>query len=255
MASEWYYTTNKEQMGPVSWDELRELAEAGILKAHDMVWAEGMAEWVKAIHQRGLFADEGIEDASAKKKSKAQPPPGRRRRAEDEEENDEEDERAAKRKARKAEQERAKMGVWIKVGLILGGILFVVLLCGGCGVGIFIVAFRGDGGGGGGEKLRESYTVNNLPPGRDNLREFRLTKGRRVVITVTNDVQFPQPDVDLLVFRTSNNQLIQQDIRIPAQDRNCRVEFNVPASGNYRVVVQNLGPGFARRCDVQVEEN
>src|SRR5438270_11738968 len=24
MAAEWYYTTNKQQMGPVSWDELRQ---------------------------------------------------------------------------------------------------------------------------------------------------------------------------------------------------------------------------------------
>ena len=47
MASEWYYTTNKQQMGPVSWDELRELAQVGILKPADLVWSEGMAEWIE----------------------------------------------------------------------------------------------------------------------------------------------------------------------------------------------------------------
>ena len=42
MAAEWYYTTNKQQMGPVSWDELRQLATQGLLKPNDLVWTEGM---------------------------------------------------------------------------------------------------------------------------------------------------------------------------------------------------------------------
>src|SRR6266852_1392226 len=105
MATEWFYTTNKRQMGPVSWKELLELAEGGILKPHDLVWTEGMDDWVKAINQKGLFANSGAEEAvSAGKKSsytQPKPPPGRRTRRADDDEEDEEDDNEAKRKARK----------------------------------------------------------------------------------------------------------------------------------------------------------
>src|SRR5947208_1159100 len=119
MTTEWFYTTNKQQMGPVSWTELRELAEVGILKPHDMVWSDGMDEWVKAINQQGLFADGDAGGAvSAGKSSKkssyseAKPPPGRRtRRTEEDEDEDEEDERAARKKARKSAEERTKMAM------------------------------------------------------------------------------------------------------------------------------------------------
>src|SRR6516162_1973433 len=112
MATEWFYTTNKQQMGPVSWKELLELAEVGILKPHDLVWAEGMDDWVKAINQKGLFADDaGAIEATGKKSSypKAKPPPGRRTsRIDDDDEDDEEDEREAKRTNRKRQEARAR---------------------------------------------------------------------------------------------------------------------------------------------------
>src|SRR5947209_3204638 len=103
MSAEWYYTTNKQQMGPVSWDELRELAVVGILKPHDLVWTEGMEEWIKAIRQHGLFAEGAAEEGVASKKSsyaEPKPPPGRRVSVE-EDEDDDEDEKEEKRKARK----------------------------------------------------------------------------------------------------------------------------------------------------------
>src|SRR2546421_607851 len=82
MATEWFYTTNKQEMGPVSWQELTELVQAGILKPHDLVWTEGMDDWVKAINQEGLFTDaDGNEKVTAKKSAyapAAKPPPGRR---------------------------------------------------------------------------------------------------------------------------------------------------------------------------------
>src|ERR1051326_7357327 len=108
MSAEWYYTTNKQQMGPVSWDELRELANGGILKPHDLIWTEGMEEWVKAIKQNGLFAEESGEPAPAAKRSgytEAKPPPGRRRRYDDDED-DEEEERETRRKSRHRSQDR-----------------------------------------------------------------------------------------------------------------------------------------------------
>ena len=139
MSAEWFYTTNKQQMGPVTWDELRDLAEVGILKPHDMIWSEGMDEWVKAIQQSGLFADADAEvsaSATGKKRSSyadPKPPPGRRRRKIDDE--DEEDEKEAKRKARKREEDRAKMGIGFRVLLGIGAVVGLLLLgtcvCGG----------------------------------------------------------------------------------------------------------------------------
>src|SRR5262245_57323889 len=55
---EWYYTTNNQQMGPISWDELLQLASTGLLHPTDMVWKEGMADWVKADRKDGLFAEQ-----------------------------------------------------------------------------------------------------------------------------------------------------------------------------------------------------
>lgn len=271
MSQEWYYTTNKQQMGPVSWKELRELADIGILKPHDLIWTEGMDEWVKAINQQGLFAESDDEavTTSGKKTSYSQPkpPPGRRTKKEaEEEEDEEEDEREAKKRNRKREEERAKMGVGIKVGLILAGVLFLLLLGGGCIVGIIAVTVGGFGGGGPAVPkgpVHEQYTIRNLrftPAGADHrngdIRTFTFTQGRRVVITVNNQgLQFPNTDVDLYIHRGNDPNPLVGDINVPQVNRNCRVEFVVPATGQYRVRVVNIGPGNVNQCDVRVDEN
>jgi hypothetical protein len=257
MPAEWYYTTNKQQMGPVSWNELRELVESGIVKPHDMVWTEGMDEWVKAIQQQGLFDDEAISEAPTKKKSKSKPPPGRRKSSTDEEEDDdEEDEREAKRKARKAADERAKTGVYVKVGLIVGGIVLFLTVCVVCGgIGVWWVMRDGGGGKGPDGKVRANYTISNLRQGGQNDRRFNFTQGRRVVITVTNTLGNPNTDVDLHVFRGNAVNPFLIDVRVPREDRHCRLEFVVPASDSYKVQVVNLGPGTANSCAVSVEEH
>lgn len=42
---QWYYSENGGQAGPVSELELRGKITAGSIKAQDLVWREGMAEW------------------------------------------------------------------------------------------------------------------------------------------------------------------------------------------------------------------
>jgi hypothetical protein len=270
MSAEWYYTTNKQQMGPVTWNELRELADVGILKPHDLIWSDGMDEWVKAINQNGLFADSDAETATTAKKKSAyveppKPPPGRRtRRAEEEDdEEDDEDEKEKKRRNRKKEQERAKMGVGIKVGLILAGVLFLLVVGVGCIGGIIWISVGGFGGGQPAGPVHDSYTINNLPVtlnGADhrtgNIKTYNFTQGRRVVITVTNQLQFNDTDVDLYVHRGNDPNPTVMDINVPQFNRNCRVEFVVPQTGQYRVRVVNIGPrGVATRCQVRVDEN
>ena len=46
--AEWHYTRNGQEQGPVSSDELKELAIHGELEPSDLVWQEGMPQWVAA---------------------------------------------------------------------------------------------------------------------------------------------------------------------------------------------------------------
>lgn len=56
--TEWYYARDDEQFGPVSSARLRQLAAAGGLRPDDLVWCEGMEDWVAAGNFKRLF--EGI---------------------------------------------------------------------------------------------------------------------------------------------------------------------------------------------------
>lgn len=55
MAQDWYYAVNNKQSGPVSFDELRDLAAKGRLNAEDLVWQDGMPEWVAARTVKDLM--------------------------------------------------------------------------------------------------------------------------------------------------------------------------------------------------------
>ena len=48
MASKWFYSQDGVRRGPVSSTELRQLAREGVLKPQDLLWKEGMAEWLPA---------------------------------------------------------------------------------------------------------------------------------------------------------------------------------------------------------------
>ena len=54
--SEWRYSKNGQQHGPVTSSQLKELAAAGQIGANDLVWKDGMAEWTPASSIDGLFA-------------------------------------------------------------------------------------------------------------------------------------------------------------------------------------------------------
>ena len=48
MTSQWYYASGGKTFGPISAEELQELARSGGLSASDLVWREGMTDWVSA---------------------------------------------------------------------------------------------------------------------------------------------------------------------------------------------------------------
>ena len=55
MASEWYYSHDGARHGPVSTDQLKDLAATGRLRPDDLVWKEGMENWTPAGKVLGLL--------------------------------------------------------------------------------------------------------------------------------------------------------------------------------------------------------
>lgn len=269
MAEEWFYTTHKQKMGPVSWKELIELAEVGILKPHDMVWTDGMDEWIKAINKKGLFTAGGdAEEAPVPKKkagyTEAKPPPGRRTLPK-EEDDDEDEGQEAKKANRKKQEDRARMAIGVKVGLTLGGVLLVLLFGGACVVGIIYVSISGGIGGGGnkaanpqaGELRPFTTNLSNPPPIRfwDERRTFQ--QGKPLVITTNVNGPNPNSRVVIHVLKGTNEvpnerPIIADDAR-PNNERNGRVEFVVPETDVYRIRIVNRGPGNVT-VNVNIEE-
>jgi hypothetical protein len=54
--SKWYYAREGQTIGPVSFEELRRLAETGKIRSVDLVFQEGAAGWTPASAIAGLFA-------------------------------------------------------------------------------------------------------------------------------------------------------------------------------------------------------
>src|SRR6516165_8615215 len=60
MADLWYYTQEGRAQDPVTKRELQQLAGAGLLKPNDLVWTEGMPQWIRASVAGGLFAEDTL---------------------------------------------------------------------------------------------------------------------------------------------------------------------------------------------------
>lgn len=55
MAEDWYYSIQGTRFGPVTPAEVKRLAESGQLSPTDLVWKEGLKNWVAASNVKGLF--------------------------------------------------------------------------------------------------------------------------------------------------------------------------------------------------------
>jgi hypothetical protein len=58
----WYYSNDGEQLGPVSVEELQQLAGQGIITTESSLWAEGLEDWVRATQVEGLFGEEAPQE-------------------------------------------------------------------------------------------------------------------------------------------------------------------------------------------------
>ena len=74
MADQWYYTENGQRRGPVSEDDLKQLAWTGQIKPTDLVWKQGMAAWGPALQVAGLIFPT-VEDGPPPTPPEDEPPP------------------------------------------------------------------------------------------------------------------------------------------------------------------------------------
>nr|MBR9809478.1 DUF4339 domain-containing protein [bacterium] len=52
----WFYAdSNKQQQGPLPFDEIRRLAESGVIQPSTLIWKEGMTDWTAASEIQGVF--------------------------------------------------------------------------------------------------------------------------------------------------------------------------------------------------------
>lgn len=85
MPNEWHYTLNGQQISaPATSTQLKQLATSGQLKPSDLVWQEGMPDWVPASAVRGLFPAAGkpLGDSSIVPPQEAEKPDEQRKPAE-----------------------------------------------------------------------------------------------------------------------------------------------------------------------------
>jgi hypothetical protein len=55
MESQWYYSKAGQQFGPITAEQLKRMATTRELAPTDLVWKDGMANWVAASTVQGLF--------------------------------------------------------------------------------------------------------------------------------------------------------------------------------------------------------
>ncbi len=74
MPTNWFYSHGDgNQVGPVSTAQLKALAASGQLRPSDLVWREGMANWVQASQSKGIFPEASIGSVSPLSPRQAQP--------------------------------------------------------------------------------------------------------------------------------------------------------------------------------------
>ena len=83
MSQEWYYSVDGDRQGPIGGAELKKLAEGGTLKPADLVWKDGMADWVQAKSIKGLFGGSAVGAASPAAAAKPAEQPARSRPADE----------------------------------------------------------------------------------------------------------------------------------------------------------------------------
>lgn len=236
MAGMWYYSDKRQQKGPVSFEELRGLAQSGQIRPTDLVWQEGTRDWVRASLVDRLFDAAADPDAAP-----AWDEPGPRSRRRDEPDIDRprrrDDEDMDRPRRRESARREEGMSSGLKIGLIIGGIALLLIVV----AVVSIVVFSSGGGG-------ENYT-RTLFAGQIDDHTITCRAGQSVEVNVrTTLLDGFHADVDCEVFEPGRMVPIARDLGFR---KDCNVRFIAARPGSYRVVVRNLGPGRAR-ADVTI---
>ena len=140
MRDEWFVARRgqdgNKRYGPVPLHQLRELVDAGKVQPADLVWREGMAEWLRADQCEDLFP--AAPPPGPRRDSRDSPPsqdrrgysagPGRGPRGYDSDDDD-------RPYPRRRYPQQQSSGGWIVALLVGGGIIALsVLACGGIGL-------------------------------------------------------------------------------------------------------------------------
>ncbi len=64
MNADWFYADGDKRLGPVAEDELKRLVAEGRLRPGDLVWRDGMPDWVEARTVPALFPAPKVERVS-----------------------------------------------------------------------------------------------------------------------------------------------------------------------------------------------
>ena len=60
MSNQWFYSKHGQQQGPVSSEQLKQLAASGQLQPSDLVWKDGIGQWAEARRINGLFPEQAM---------------------------------------------------------------------------------------------------------------------------------------------------------------------------------------------------
>lgn len=70
---DWYYTTNGEQHGPVSFNRLKTLVNQGVLTEEDLIWHSTLSEWIPVREKAGLYTRRNIRQTTTRSKMSKDP--------------------------------------------------------------------------------------------------------------------------------------------------------------------------------------
>jgi hypothetical protein len=228
MSDLWFYSQNGQQKDPVPSTQLKHLASSGSLQPTDLVWKEGMPNWVPANQIAGLFTAAQPQPVPAGSYQKAPTPyqqpasapvPSQAAQAPIDPFMDEPDEFGPR--PNRSKKKKKGMSIGVIIGIIAG-----VLVAVGLVTGVLIWAMNsplvtGESGS----------RIWSLKANEKADYHFTFEKGKFVVIEVKSDLN---SDVDLAVYDGTTK--IASDNH---QSKDCKVSFIAPDTKSYRIEVWN----------------
>ncbi|MGF1577768.1 MAG: DUF4339 domain-containing protein [Gemmataceae bacterium] len=258
LAGVWYYTNNRRKHGPVSFNEIQSLVRNGTLNPTDLIWQEGMPDWVQVQACQELIGDQHGGDVSSQGAlghsenddlpglagiSGRPLPSGRRNKRKPPLRNDldddkkdtplrprpipgltdddpEETDQPRRRRRRRKPRPKSSSTVMVIAGAVGLFVLFLII-----GLAITAIARSGK------DVTLHGKRSWNLRQGEAKSFPIRFNKDHVVDISVTSK---GQSDVDLFVF--DGKKLIVAD---EGWGQHCELNFIPDRTKTYKVVVIN----------------